>query len=1041
MTLPYNNTQTYFTGVTGISKEVGSGTGGDAGGENRIVVTGAIPKFMVGTFYTNGDVVAFQNQTYTAANTATDVNDEVITTFAGAVAPNVSGAPWTLNSSNALTRTVREVTGTYNQGVGASSRFVPSEFSFDVENASYLRIGNTSTTTLINFGVPFTTDGNDAALDRSNWMTDETGLVQVSKRMPFNFKYDAAPGGNGGGNLNFIRGNNTTCNLIGCDFNIFTSSQAAGQLSGDGQYSHIHFGGSGTSADNSNIGLYNCRVTIRQASSLENGRIKFYSNNLRMDGLQFDARSLETGTIEMTANSFPDFIRGLSVLDDFTASSGANTRQLVILLATSTFDQTLTGVDLRNVVLWQAGGTTATARVRDGLFNTIKAYDIGTGAESNSRRGIIMGERTLTGTVTLNGVAPSSAPEFQLTQLQSDANEGEWRYTRSGNVFSFAAVTGGVPIAADANLSPTNPISATGALSVVMEQYRFPHDTTDRRTVEMRNKYRYAICQFGYVPFVEDDFYLGGRFNSASDEPTYFGMLATGGRTEYDVTGQSQGIIDLAEDVVVAANTFTEATYTNTYRTTNWDDLYVAFHNFATNRNDIGEKGTINVSSAVNTAANITNPEITLVDGTITLSGDEFRVGSVAYSATNDRYRIQVASTFATKSGGVSAITKSGNIVLDGIIPNGLTLAGTGSGTGVLNLSGFDLRVAVPTLAQSIFVDCDFTDANITTAVASGTTRYIRFNNCTGSPVITNTGTGTLVVYDAPASATYSGTINNRTFITHTIELNEVAQNSKLSLVRWASSVSDTNLTTPGAFSNTGFSPDGDGNSLSIEFDIPSTSAGVAHNIWAAIYYDGYYEKAITASNVGSDTALTALTSAELDFSIANSSLVLTTGTDLLDITVASIASATADITATLNDTEGGSLSSGWTNPVARMGIRRGLQESNQYAEALAQGFISEEWFTWNETGTVIAETGRLVYEHVDSNVIFEPAGRVLLADGTDQWRSVSSTQVNRRIVFDPDAAGAKGPEIRSIIQDEVETIETDLTAVKNNTDLIPGLY
>ncbi len=990
MVLPYNNLQTYFTGVTGISKEVGSGTTGNAGGENLI-------------------------------------------TIAGSGVPN--------------TRITREVTGTYNQGVGASSQFVPAEFSFVVNNGGYFRIGNTTATTLINFGVPFTTDGNDAAIDRSNWMRDEAGLVQVPKRLPITFRYDAAPGGNGSNNLNIVRGNDTICQFIGVDFNVFTNTEANGVLlslpNAQGKpYSHIHFGGSGTSADNSTIGLYNCRVTFRQASDIENGRIKFYSNNLRIDGLQFDAQSLETGTIEMTANSFPDFIRGLSVLDDFTASSGENTRQLVILDATASFDQTLTGVDLRNVVLWQASGT-AIARVRDGLFNTIKAYDIGIGAEVNSRRGIIIGERTLTGTVTLNGVAPSSAPDFQITQLQSDANEGEWRYTRSGNVFSFAAVTGGVPIAADANLAPTNPISATGALSVVMEQFRFPHDTTDRRTVELRNKYRYAICQFGYVPHVTDNFYLGGRFNSASDEPAYFGMLATGGRTEYDVTGQSQGIIDLALDAVVNNNTFTEATYTDTYLTTTWDDLYTSLHNYACASEAIGFKGDINVSSVVSSAITMTTAEVELVNGTVTATGDEVKIGPVAYSPSGNKYRVQAATTFATNTSGVTSITKPSNLTLSDFIPNGIDFAGTGSGSNTLKLLEANIETDVPTLAQSAFVDCDFADTEVDTNVPADATRYIRFNNCTGSPVITNSGAGTLVVYNAPASATFSGTINNRTFITHTIELNEVALNSKLSLVRWASSASDTNLTTPGTFSNTGFTPAGDGNSLSITFDIPATSAGVAHNIWAAIYYDGYYEKAITASNEGSDTSLTALPSAELDFSIADSGLVLTTGTDLLDITVASIASATADITATLNDTEGGTLSTGWTNAVARMGIRRGIQESDQYAEALAQGFIQEEWFTWNETGITIAETGRLVYEHADSNVIFEPAGRVLLADGTDQWRSISSTFTNRRIVFDPDAAGAKGPEIGLLLDD----LQTALQGDRTNANLtriiqkVGGLY
>ncbi len=999
MAITYDTNQTYFTGVTHITKDVGSGIGADAGGESKIVVD-----------------------------------------------------PGTGN------RTIVEVTGTYGQGVGESDRFVPPELNFEVSNGGFLRIGDRggSTTTNIKFGLPDTTDGNDAKIDGSNWKRDAAGIVEVPIRGRISMRYDSAPGGNTTANQNFLSGANSTIDLIGMDVDVFCNA-GAGNSSGNDSHSHIHLGGSGTTVDSSTLGIYNTTFRFQQGSALVGTRVKLYSSNLTIEGMTVDYRGAVWGSVadlvasgfsqslaesltgkndssfEMLATAIPSSIKGLNIFDDTTTNAGQNTRQVVIHDPGATFSTTFTGVNLRNTCLY-FGQPTAQIIYVDNVFNTAKSGD----SVNGCNRGVHIGRRTLTGTILENGEVITSAPSMVVTQLQSDANQSVYDYDIPN---STVATSTNQAVSSDNTVTLTNPISNAGAVSAILDQYQFLHNGSNNdRVVELLNKYDYAITKFGFVPHRVANYYHGGQMNAIGDEPAYFGMYDTAGRTSYDVTGIDFGTVDMLSDAVVNNNTFTSATYTAAYRVTNWDDLYVGLHNFANIRTDVGGRGVINVSSSVSSDISMTSGEVELVNGTLTATGDEVKFGSVAYSPSGDKYRVQTAAAFTTDSTGVTSITKPGNLRLDGLIPSGIEFSGTGSGTGLLHILNPNIEIAVPTLAQSAFADCDFTSTTIDIEVPAATTRYIRFNNCTGSPVINNTGTGTLVIYNAPASATFTGTINNRTFITHTIELNEVAFNSKLSLVRWASSVSDTNLTTPGAFSNTGFTPDGDGNSLSITFDVPATSAGVAHNVWAAIYYDGYYEKAITASNEGSDTSLTALTSAELDFSIADSGLVLTTGTDLLDITVASIASATADITATLNDTTGGTLTTGWTNAVARMGIRRGIQESDQYAEALAQGFVSEEWFTWNETGITIAETGRLVYEHADSNVIFEPAGRVLLSDGTDQWRSISSTFTNRRVVFDPDAAGAKGPEIRGIIQEEVEGIIEDQDTILARTGLIPAL-
>ncbi len=1007
MSIDWDTTQTFFTGVTGITKDIGSGIEADAGGQSLIVFD-----------------------------------------------------PGTGN------RTAIEVTGTYGQGVGESNRFVPPELSFEAKNGALVRIGDRGGTgvTNIKFGLPDTTDGNVAKIDRSNWKRNAAGIVEIPKRGNMFMRYDSGPGGNANANQNFLSGDNSIIDLIGMDINFF-ANQEAGNSSGNNQYNHVHLGGVGNDTDSSTLGLYNTTFRFQQASALSSCRVKIYSKNITIEGFTIDFRGVKYGTVaelvsigipqstaeaiagqpeislELVQPAFPTSIKGLEILDDYTTNTGTNTRQVVVLEPEADFSGTFTGVNLRNVCMFLGKATSEVIYV-DNVFNTVKAGDVA----GNARFGVHNGRRTLVGTVLEDGAAITSAPDMVVTQKQSDANQSVYNYNLPNTTVTAGT---GQAISADTELSLTNPISNTGVLSTVLDQYRFLHNGSNNdRVVHLRNKYDYAITKFGFVPHRVTDYYHGGRLSSATDEPAYFGMYDTTSRTSYDVTGVDIGTVDMISDVIVGNNTFTSATYTDTYRVTTWDDLYVALHNFSTATTALGLRGLINVSSVTASEFTANSDEIELVNGLLTISGDEVRVGPVAYSASNNKYRVQAAATFATNASGVDSVIKSGDLRLDSLIPSGITFAGTGSGaTEVVKITDVSVHTDVPTLAQSAFANSDFTNTRIEVNVPSGTTRYIRFNNCTGSPVIANTGTGTLVVYDTPADATVSGTVNRRTFLTYTFELNEVALNSKLTLVRWASSVSDTNLDTPGTFSNTGFSPNGDGNSLEIVFDVPSTSAGVPHSVWAGIYYEGYYEAAITASNVSSTITLESLTTAELDFSITDAQLVLTSGTDLRDITVPAIASATADIVATLNDTTGGNLTQGWTNAVARMGMRRGIQESDNYAEALALGYVDAKWFTWTETATVIAESGRLNYKHAASNIIFEPAGRVILPNGTDQWRSVSSTAVNERIVFDPDAAGAKGPEIVSLLEDSLDDFQTELQGSNTNATLtsiqrkVGGLY
>ena len=1003
MSIDWDTAQTFFTGVTGITKDIGSGIEADAGGQSLIVFD-----------------------------------------------------PGTGN------RTAIEVTGTYGQGVGESNRFVPPELSLEAKNGALVRIGDRggNTVTNIKFGLPSTTDGNAAKVDRSNWKRNAAGIVEVPKRGNMFMRYDSGPGGNANANQNFLSGANSVIDLIGMDINFF-ANQGAGNSSGNNQYNHVHLGGVGNDTDESTLGLYNTTFRFQQASALSSCRVKIYSKNITIEGFTIDFRGVKYGTVaelvslgvaqataeaitgqpeislELVQPAFPTSIKGLEILDDYTTNTGTNSRQVVVLEPEADFSGTFTGVNLRNVCMFLGKATSEVIYV-DNVFNTVKAGD----SAGNARFGVHNGRRTLVGTILEDGAAITSAPDMVVTQKQSDANQSVYNYDLPNT--TVAAGTGQA-ISADTELSLTNPISNTGVLSTVLDQYRFLHNGSNNdRVVHLRNKYDYAITKFGFVPHRVTDYYHGGRLSAATDEPEYFGMYDTTGRTSYDVTGIDIGTVDMISDVIVGNNTFTSATYTDTYRVTTWDDLYAALHNFSTSTTALGLRGLINVSSVTTSEFTANSDEIELVNGTLTLSGDEVRVGPVAYSASNNKYRVQAAATFATNASGVDSIIKSGDLRLDSLIPNGITFAGTGSGaTEVVKITDVSVHTAIPTLAQSAFVNSDFTNARIEVNVPSGTTRYIRFNNCTGSPVIANTGSGTLVVYNPPASSTFTGTVNTRSFIDHVITYGETADVAKIAKVRWANSVSASNLSNPGTFSNTGYTSSVSGNDLTLTFDIPATSAGVVFNLWAGIFYDGYYEEQITASNASSAITAEALTTAELDFSLTNAQLVLTSGTDLLDITVPAIASATADIVATLNDTTGGNLAQGWTNAVARMGMRRGIQESDNYAEALAQGFIDRKWFTWTETATVVAVSGRLNYKHAASNIIFEPAGRIILPNGTDQWRSVSSTAVNERIVFDPDAAGAKGPEIVSLLETSLEDIQgsntnATLTSIQRK---VGGLY
>ena len=951
-----------------------------------------------------------------------------------------------------------EFTGIYAEGYGNPtlnavtnpfpSNFVPPEYTFVARNGGYPRIGNTSTTTNVTFGYPEVTDGNYARNDRSNWATDDRGVFIPSARGRFIFDFNAAPGGNGNDNLNFVRGNNTTATFLGTDFLVYTNENAALAFDGE-QFSHLHFGGTGGSADNSTIRLYNCVVKFAQASTQVNSRLKFFCNNMSVDGLKIDFGSANlyepnTFSFEFQAGAAPDQFDNVEFIDASTVNFGSGSRQLVITAAGSSFNYVVNGLGARNAILWQANAASQLT-LRNPLFRTPKAAD--SASDPNVGRGIIKAERTLTGKYTIAG---ENAPDVDLTvvQRQSDANQSVYKFSTSGVTTAQSTQA----VSADAAITLTNPIDANGAFSYNLQEYTQPAisslSSNGGITVELTNKYNIIATQHGYVSSRQDDYYLGGQVDSAAKFDSEFGVSDSTSRATFSPLGVAMGTINLPADPVVQPQitTFPASRYVEGFRCTSWDDVWCALHTFGNVRADSAgaNRGVYAGVAESRTTVNFGSTGIILRDSA-TLPAGGVSAGNVSLDGNN--YNILIdAANWTDIAGGIDTIKTTGGIDLAGARQTGITFDGSAGANVIVSEPDMFSALQTDTATNYSFRECDFTNIQLSSTLTANS--FIVFNDSTatgsGNSIVA-AGAFDLVLQDSPITTTSNANVSFVQFLNYTLTFNEAALLADLTKVRWAES-SDGDIDVPGTFSNTGFLTAISGNDLTITFTV-DVKSGVPNKIWAGIFYDGYYEEQITASSASANITLDSLTTAELDFSIANSSLVLTSGTDLLDITVPAIASATADIVATLNDTTGGNLAQGWTNAVARMGMRRGIQESDNYAEALALGYVDAKWFTWTETATVIAESGRLNYKHAASNIIFEPAGRIILPNGTDQWRSVSSTAVNERIVFDPDAAGAKGPEIVSLLEDSLDDFQTELQGSNTNATLtsiqrkVGGLY
>lgn len=669
--------------------------------------------------------------------------------------------------------TTRSVLGTYDDGLGEDGRFFPFYYGINVIDGAYLQFNGSG----IVLGTPLSSDGEelqhgqditsqtaqgdtDRAEER-NWLTDERGVYLPEGRVRLLYDYDAAPGGNGASNRNFVGGNTTSVitTLMGVDLFILTDSGAAGTSgNSNGRHSHLHIGGTGQTFTSIPVEIFNTNIFFDQTTSgsLNNNRVKFYSNNIYCNGLRVDFGETERISFELDANgTFPRRFDNVELLDRYNTIGGTEGRQFVILNSFNVsggFEEQLVGLNARNVTLWSSGGTVDASDILtllNPIGNILKPLE-----PVNGIRGELHVNRTLrtnTSLVSTGGVVQSTYPSVSITRHASDTDKDNYRFSTTNTTAELTAITvadqSDVPTSTPVAITTTNAIDSDGAFSIDLRHYEVKHSTTARQfDVEMYNKYHIAFTNYGYTPHVveDDGYYLGSQLvaSSAADialavedsdgdaevnTKRYFSPLDLNNRLTYSATGIMLDNVALQEDPVVLASGVTQATVNATdYQHTSTDEIWCGIHNWVNNRDD---EDNTQVGKVVGSATtrNIVNLGSTGTD----------------YSLIFER-TARTAGTGESKVGGVVA---------------------GGSGNDIYVRCG--TNVDITTTGVQSFLDVDTFDfgANISWDLADGANLTIRASVIENLPLIIDSG----MVFDNDATHTNTWTSTSSTNETLTV--------------------------------------------------------------------------------------------------------------------------------------------------------------------------------------------------------------------------------------------------------------------------------